>query len=170
MKTQKGATLVGSLVSITILATTLVSVLNLQTSIIRAKFFLQYDNTANLLVAEGLEIVRAIYANNGTVSDGKYRVDYNTTSLSLSSTCRDFVLGQNPGIGLNPSCHLYEPVGDEGYTVRISPEWTSKEFHRFVSITNSSTVPKVTSNVIVCNFRINACREYVATIELYKIN
>ena len=162
MKVRKGATLVGSLVAITILSTTLISVLELQASIIRAKFFLKDDNTANLLVAEGLEIVRAIYANGGTVSNGKYQVDYNSVDLTKVSTCTA------SGAGLNPSCHLDEPSGVQGY--KISNTNDNKIFHRFVEINNSNTIPKVTSNVIVCNFRINACRVYKATIELYKIN
>jgi Tfp pilus assembly protein PilV len=168
MKTKKGATLVGSLVAVTILATTLVSVLNLQVSIIRAKFFLQYDNTANLLVAEGLEIVRAIYANGGNIPTGnnKYKVDYNTTSLTEISSCLAAA-----GVGLNPSCHLDEPSGGEGY--KISNTRSNKIFHRFVEIDNpdpTTIPPKITSNVIVCNFRIGRCRDYKATIELYKIN
>jgi Tfp pilus assembly protein PilV len=161
MKTKKGATLVGSLVAVTILATTLVAVLNLQVSIIRAKFFLQYDNTANLLVAEGLEIVRAIYANEETLSNDKYEVDYNTTSLilTLPSTCS--------ALSVNNTCDLDTPTATSGYT--ISSTSGNKIFYRFVEITNVGvdTIPKVTSTVIVKNPKGGDSRVYRATIELY---
>ncbi len=168
MKTQKGATLVGSLVSITILATTLVSVLNLQTSIIRAKFFLQYDNTANLLVAEGLEIVRAIYATDGAVANGKYQVDYTTYIFNTTneSTCTDTSIGNSCDLDIN-STGAYE-LSTAGTGNRV--------FHRFVEITNVDptasppTIPKVTSTVVVRNPKGGALRVYKATIELYKID
>lgn len=182
MKTQKGATLVGSLVAITILSTTLVSVLNLQASIIRSKFFLQYDNTANLLVAEGLEIVRAIYSKDGTVPNGKYQVDYKTTALDSNKTsiCDDSPSNFN----LNVSCDMdlatpqqsYGNNNFNGYVIcQASGDCvssTKRIFYRFVTIEPSSTptVPKVTSTVVVENPKGGALRVYKATIELYKIN
>jgi Tfp pilus assembly protein PilV len=164
MKTKKGATLVGSLVAITILATTLISVLELQASIIRSKFFLQYDNTANLLVAEGLEIVRAIYANSGTVSNGNYQLDYNTVSLTPMSNplCTTTTINNN--------CDLDVPTGSSGYRISISSAAGNKVFYRFVEITSASTIPKVTSTVIVRNPKGGNLRVYKATTELYRIN
>lgn len=146
MKTKKGATLVGSLVAITILSITLVAALDLQASIIRAKFFLQYDNTANLLVSQGLEIVRAIYDKDGSVPNGQYFVGTNSTNLTSTSTCTDS--------NLNNTCN----IGSTGV------------FYRFVSITNSATIPKVTSTVVVKNPKGGSLRVYKATIELYSLN
>jgi len=165
MKTKKGATLVGSLLAITILATTLVAVLELQTSIIRSKFFLQYDNTANLLVAEGLEIVRAIYAKDGTVANEKYQVDYITNTLNNVSTCTD--------TSIDNSCDL--DINSTGAYV-LSATAGNRIFHRFVEITNVNTtaippsIPTVTSTVVVRNPKGGNLRVYQATIELYKIN
>jgi Tfp pilus assembly protein PilV len=166
MKNKKGATLIGSLIAITILATTLVSVLELQSSIIRSKFFLQYDNTANLLVAEGLEIVRAIYANNGTVPNGKYQVDYTTDTLNNVSTCTD--------TSINNSCDL--DINSTGAYELSTATPGNRIFHRFVEITNVNTtaippsIPKVTSTVVVRNPKGGNLRVYKATIELYKID
>ena len=152
MKTKKGATLVGSLVAITILSITLVAALDLQASIIRSKFFLQYDNTANLLVAQGLEIVRAI-DKNGSVPIGNYTyfVETNSTTLppTSNSTCTDS--------NLNNTCDL----GSTGV------------FYRFVTINNlnpTTDPPKVTSTVVVKNPKGGSERVYKATIKLYKIN
>lgn len=172
MKTQKGATLVGSLVAITILATTLVSVLNLQASIIRAKFFLQYDNTANLLVVEGLEIVRAVYNKNGTVANGKFYVDYKTTTLNAADV--DSASPDDQCNDLNPRNRCGLKIDTDGaYALE---QTGSKIFHRFVEISNvdttaiPSSIPKVTSTVVVENPKRGALRVYKATIELYKIN
>jgi Tfp pilus assembly protein PilV len=168
MKTQKGATLVGSLIAITILSTTLVAVLNLQASIIRSKFFLQYDNTANLLVAEGLEIVRAIYDIRtdsnfpNQASEVNYQVDYTTYILDNDneSTCTDTSIGNSCDMDIN-STGAYA-LSTAGTGNRI--------FHRFITITNSDTIPKVTSTVVVRNPKGGALRVYKATIELYKID
>jgi len=162
MKTQKGATLVGSLVAITILATTLVAVLNLQVSIIRSKFFLQYDNTANLLVVEGLEIVRAIYDTSTTLSDNTYQIDYDTSALTTSniSTCTDS--------SINNSCDI--DIISTGAYVLSTAATGNRIFHRFVTINNSSVIPKVTSTVVVRNPKGGNLRVYKATIELYTIN
>jgi hypothetical protein len=167
MKTKKGATLVGSLVAVTILATTLVSVLNLQVSIIRAKFFLQYDNTANLLVAEGLEIVRAIYANGGNIPTGnnKYEISYGINNINNESNCTES--------SVNETCDLDIPTGASGYRISTDTTNNGKIFHRFVTINNPdpiTTIPKVTSTVIVRNPKGGILRVYKATIELYRIN
>ena len=161
MKTKKGATLVGSLIAIAILTSTLVVTLNLQVKIMKSKFFLQYDNTANLLMAEGLEIVRSIYNTPGaTLPNGKYELDFNTTSLTAASNCTESVL--------NYSCDLGDPNYLRGY--RIIPTTTDRVFYRFVTISNSGTVPSVTSTVVVKNPRGGSLKVYKATIRLYKIN
>lgn len=160
MKTQKGATLVGSLLAITILATTFVSVLELQTSIIRSKFFLQYDNTANLLVSEGVEIIRSIHEQDVALSNGKYRVDHTTVNLNNANTnCID----NSPNTG----CALAINSTTGAYTLSSTG---NQIFHRFVTITNSNDTPKVTSTVVVRNPKGGSLRVYKATIELYKIN
>lgn len=167
MKTKKGATLVGSLVAVTILATTLVAVLNLQVSIIRAKFFLQYDNTANLLVSEGLEIVRAIYANGGNIPTGnnKYEISYGINNINNESNCTES--------SVNETCDLDIPTGASGYRISTDTTNNGKIFHRFVTINNPdpiTTIPKVTSTVVVRNPKGGSLRVYKATIELYRIN
>lgn len=184
MKTQKGATLVGSLVAITILATTLVSVLNLQTSIIRAKFFLQYDNTANLLVTEGLEIVRAIYAKDGAVANGTHHIDYTTSSLPTPPATNRCSVSTTNTLNNANQCDMdlatpqqsYGNNNFNGYVIcQASGDCvssTKRIFYRFVTIEPSSTptVPKVTSTVVVRNPKGGNLRVYKATIELYKIN
>jgi len=171
MKTQKGATLVGSLVAITILATTLVSVLELQTSIIRSKFFLQYDNTANLLLSEGLEIVRAIYAKDGTVANGTHHIDYTTSSLPTPSTSNRCSVNITTNT-LNNANQCALDISSGAYALST----TGQIFYRFVEITNVNTtaippsIPKVTSTVVVRNPKGGNLRVYKATIELYKIN
>jgi hypothetical protein len=168
MKTQKGATLVGSLVAITILATTLVSVLNLQTSIIRAKFFLQYDNTANLLVTEGLEIVRAIYAKDGAVANGTHHIDYTTSSLPTPpATNRCSVSTTNIFNNAN-QCDL--DINSTGAYTLSTASTGNRIFYRFITITDSDTTPLVTSTVIVRNPKGGDLRVYKATIKLYKID
>lgn len=161
MKTKKGATLVGTLIAIAILTSTLVVTLNLQVRIMRARFFLQYDNTANLLMAEGLEIVRAIYDTPGyTLPNGKYELDFNSVSLTDVSTCTES--------GLNSTCDLGDPNYLIGY--RRIPTTETRVFHRFVTVSNSGTVPSVTSTVVVKNPKGGALKVYKATIRLYKIN
>lgn len=168
MKTQKGATLVGSLVAITILATTLVSVLELQTSIIRSKFFLQYDNTANLLLSEGLEIVRAIYAKDGTVANGTHHIDYTTSSLPTPPATNRCSVSTTNTLNNANQCDL--DINSTGAYVLSTASAGNRIFHRFVTITNSTTIPKVTSTVVVRNPKGGNLRVYQATIELYKIN
>jgi hypothetical protein len=169
MKTQKGATLVGSLIAITILSTTLVAVLNLQASIIRSKFFLQYDNTANLLVAEGLEIVRAIYADTGTVVSGTHHIDHNTSSLLSSVTTNRCSVNSNTLNNAN-QCDLdiLNSGPSQGFYVLSTATPGNRIFHRFITI-DSNANPKVTSTVVVRNPKGGNLRVYKATIQLYKI-
>jgi Tfp pilus assembly protein PilV len=160
MQTKNGATLVGSLVAITILSITLVAVLNLQASIIRARFFLQHDNTANLLVAEGLEIVRAIHADDSakltTAGNKKYKLEFSTTTLTLPSTMTCTV------DNINSDCALNLEATPDGI------------FYRFVEINTTATIidgntnyiHKVTSTVIVKSPR-GSDKVYKATIKLY---
>jgi Tfp pilus assembly protein PilV len=169
MKTQKGATLVGSLVAITILATTLVAVLNLQASIIRAKFFLQYDNTANLLVAEGLEIVRAIYAKDGAVSNGTHHIDYNTQYLPTPPTS-DRCSFNDINYTLNNANQCDLDINSTGAYALSTAGTGNRIFHRFITITNSDKIPQVTSTVVVKNPKGGNLRVYKATIELYRID
>lgn len=163
MKTKKGATLVGALVAITILSTTFIVLLNLQVSIIRTKFFLQYDNTANLLATEGIEIVRAIYYKdqNTTLIEGKYYIDYNSKLLEEATPPLDECTNSN----VNNICAL--DTSTEGYYVLKN---TGKVFHRFITINSSNGIPKVTSTVVVKNPKGGNLRVYKVTAELYKIN
>ena len=159
MKTKKGATLLGSLFAITILSTTLVSALNLQASIIRAKFFLQYDNTANLLVAEGLEIVRFLHAASSInlTTDEVYAVDYKTSVLPTDiTTCSD--------VDANSTCALAIPAGASGY--ELTTATAPSIFYRFVNIAQGSN-PTVTSTVIVRNPQNGSTRTYKAVMKLY---
>lgn len=160
MKTKKGATLLGSLFAITILSTTLVSALNLQASIIRAKFFLQYDNTANLLVAEGLEIVRFLHAASSInlTTDEVYAVDYKTSVLlpTAITTCTDATA--------NFTCDLAIPNGASGY--ELTTATAPSIFYRFVNIAQGSN-PTVTSTVIVRNPKNGSTRTYRAVMKLY---
>ncbi len=144
------------------------SALNLQASISRSKFFLQYDNTANLLVAEGLEIVRFIHdktkntppnpPNLTNITPGVYQLDYNTIDLTTvyNSTCLT--------TGVNSTCDLELDVNGR---YQLSSNIGNKIFYRFVEINTSSTIPKVTSTVIVKNPRGGIEKKYQAIIQLY---
>jgi len=171
---RKGATLVGALVAISILLITFIPLLNLQVGIIKAKFDKQYDNTANLLMPEGLEIVRAIYQSNlndttpGAVwnaglADGKYVVDYKTNiqnGLSLTSTCSTTTW--------NNTCSLIQD-GNNGYILGTA----GTIFYRYITV-QSDTVNldriKVKSTVIVRNLNLNKTKIYSADMELFDIN
>jgi len=157
MNTKKGATLVGSLFAITILSTTLVSALNLQASIIRAKFFLQYDNTANLLVAEGLEIVRFLDAADSIdlPNDLVYAVDYETDALPTTQVDPATCVVDN-------TCGLAIPAVASGYKLTIAPSI----FYRFINIEQGPS-PTVTSTVIVRNPQNGSTRTYRAVMKLY---
>jgi hypothetical protein len=176
---KKGATLVGALVAISILLITFIPLLNLQVGIIKAKFDKQYDNTANLLMSEGLEIVRAIYQSNindtGTwnegLADGKYIVDYKTNisaglSASLSTTCDALTNPIAPT--LNNSCSLIQD-GNNGYILGAA----GTIFYRYITV-QSDTVNldriKVKSTVIVRNLNLNKTKIYSADMELFDIN
>lgn len=169
---RKGATLVGAIVAIFVLSITFVSLLNLQVGIIKAKYNKQYDNTANLLMTEGLEIIRAIYQSNindtGTwnegLAEGTYSVDYKTTNIkngvSLVSNCSTTTL--------NNSCSLIQNIG-EGYILG-----TGTIFYRYITIQPDSNTPpnriKVKSTVIVRNLNLNKTKIYSADMELFDIN
>ena len=159
MKTKKGATLVGSLFAITILSTTLVSALNLQASISKAKFFLQYDNTANLLVAEGLEIVRFLEDSAASpidlTQDQLYVVDYETDALPAPITDTTPCVADN-------TCGLAIPDGASGYKLTTA----QSIFYRFINIEQGPN-PTVTSTVIVRNPQNNSTRTYKAVMKLY---
>lgn len=189
MKTQKGATLVGSLIAITILSTAFVSLLNLQSSIIKTRFFLKNDNTANLLATEGIEIVRGIYNSTDTIlSNGTYQVDYTTSSLSNNNTSSCVIVTSRSttsnsvvGVGsqtfntssnisiVNPDqCDL--DISSIGAYTLSSASTGNRIFHRFIKISNSASIPKITSTVVVRNPRGGNLRSYTVTAELYKIN
>ncbi|MEY3471156.1 MAG: hypothetical protein RLZZ223_506 [Candidatus Parcubacteria bacterium] len=159
MKTYKGATLVGSLIAITILTITIVPLLNLQATIARARFFLQYDNTANLLSTEGIEIVRAIAEDDpNSLPLGTYFVDYKTKNIDSTSDC-------DTG-NLNQSCAL-SATNDIGYVKGDRND----VFYRFVKIEKpSSDRVQVTSTVVVKNPRSTQNRVYSTFTELFKLN
>jgi hypothetical protein len=180
---RKGATLVGALVAISILSITFIPLLNLQVGIIKAKYNKQYDNTANLLMTEGLEIIRAIYQSNlndttsGAVwnaglADGKYVVDYKTNisaglSASLSTTCDALTNPIAPT--LHNTCSLIQD-GNNGYILGAA----GTIFYRYITIQPDSNTPpnriKVKSTVIVRNLNLNKTKIYSADMELFDIN
>jgi hypothetical protein len=160
---KRGATLVGAIVATMILSISFIAILDLQAGIIKAQSNNQYDNTANLLMSEGLEIVRAIYQSNlndtGTwnkgLADGTYAVDYKTTNikngLTVTSTCNT---------GLNNSCSLVQnPV--EGYILG-----NGNLLYRYITVLNATDKITVTSTVIVNNPRLNT-KIYSANIEIF---
>jgi hypothetical protein len=161
MKNKKGATLVGSIVAVNILVITFITLLNLQASIIRAKFFLQNDNIANLLVAEGLEITRAIYEAKSSITSGTYQVDYETVNLNSSN------ISNCDSNTLNTSCDMDIPSNNNGY--KISNTNTNKNFYRFINVIVSEDITSVTSTVVVKNPR-GSNKVYMATTKFYKIN
>jgi Tfp pilus assembly protein PilV len=174
---RKGATLVGALVAISILLITFIPLLNLQVGIIKAKYNKQYDNTANLLMSEGLEIVRAIYQSNlndtttgakwnDGLADGNYVVDYKTSiknglSSTSTSTCSTTTW--------NNTCSLIQDANN-GYMLGTA----GTIFYRYITIQPDSNTPpnriKVTSTVIVKNLNLSTTKIYSADMELFDIN
>lgn len=161
MKFYKGVTLVGSLVAITILTISLVSIFNLQVSIIKGKDSLKNNNTANLLASEGIEIVRAIFIKKGSIlTVGTYQVDY--TSTDLSETSRSQCTDNSIGI----TCDLDLPTSSNGY--QLSNTNSNKIFYRFITIeVIGSSTKRVTSTVIVKNPRGGPSKVYKAYADLY---
>jgi len=162
MKFHKGVTLVGALLAITILTASFVSILSLQVNIIRSKSALQNNNTANLLASEGVEIVRAIFEEGGTLNNGKYEADYTSLNLSNTSQCNDALVNSN-------TCDLETPNSNDGY--KISNTASDKIFHRFIEISNANTnIIQVVSTVVVKNNRVGQLKVYKAYATLYTIN
>ena len=169
MKFHKGVTLVGSLVAITILTISLVSVFNLQVSIIRGKDYLKNNNTASLLASEGIEIVRAIFTENvkkdiqnnktpSLIPNGKYALDYNSSTLTSMSApeCTATIINNNCDLDSNG-----------GYKLSSNND-TLGIFYRFIvikSIGNSKN--RVTSTVIVRNPKGGPLKVYKAYADLY---
>lgn len=182
MKIYKGSTLVGALLAIFILSTTLVAILNLQVSIIQADFFRKYDNTANLLVSEGLELVRAVYANNAEdtssapwnegLQDGRYAIDYGTINVMngnqlLSTQSIGNACDTTTPPTISSSCALM----NTGTGYRINP--VGNTIYRYVDIsgsTSSSSEIQVKSVVMVRNPRLNTTRVYSADMTLFNVN
>lgn len=183
MKIYKGSTLVGALLAVFILSTTLVAILNLQVSIIQADFFRKYDNTANLLVSEGLELVRAVYANNSEdissapwnegIQDGRYVVDYSTmnvmngTQLLSTQSIGNACDATTSPATISSSCALMS----SGTGYRANPAGTT--IYRYVDISGSSSSSseiQVKSVVMVRNPRLNTTRVYSADMTLFNVN
>jgi hypothetical protein len=168
---KKGATLVGALVAISILLITFIPLLNLQVGIIKAKYNKQYDNTANLMVSEGLEVVRAIYQSNLNetatgaewntgLAPGKY-VGIYLTNIREGLTENDISTCNAENIAsptLDDSCAL-EKIG------------TTTLIYGYITInpTNSDRI-KVKSTVIVKNLNLSTTKIYSADMELFNIN
>ena len=163
---KRGATLVGAIVATMILSISFIALLDLQAGIIKAKYNSQYDNTANLLMSEGLEIVRAIYESNlndtGTwnagLLDGTYAVDSKTDikgGLSTTSNCNVSTL--------NNSCSLTQDSVN-GFTLNPS----GNILYRYITVLNATDKITVTSTVIVNNPRLNnKTKIYSANMELF---
>jgi hypothetical protein len=158
MTFHKGATLVGSLIAVTILITTFVSALNLQASIIKTKFFLKYDNTANLLATEGIEIVRSKYiTDKNSIIAGRYAMDYNSSN---GTTCNSTLVDN--------TCAL----DNTNYTLNSG----ANIFYRFIKINIDTEsidgitkqIVNVDSTVIVQNPR-GGSKQYKVTAKLYEL-
>lgn len=179
MKIYKGSTLVGALLAVFILSSTFVAVLNLQVGIIRANFFRQYDNTANLLVSEGLELVRAVYTNNAEdttatswnegIGNGRYAIDRNMniwngnelTTSSIGPACDSTTVPPTT----SSSCSLRN--NGSGYVRDIS----GNIFYRYIDISGSSSSSvQVKSVVMVRDARLNITRVYSADMTLFNVN
>lgn len=159
MKTYKGATLVGSLIAITILTITIVPLLNLQATIAKARFFLQYDNTANLLSTEGIEVIRGISLNNlNSLTSGTYAVDYKTSNIDSTN------ISNCSTSNLDRSCALDKNT-NSGY-IRVNS--SDAVFYRFVKIDTFNDRVKVSSTVVVKNPRSSQNRVYTTFTELFK--
>lgn len=180
MKKYKGSTLVGSLIAIAILSIALIPLLNLQIGIDQLKYDKKYDNTANLLMSEGLEIVRAMYDYNlktpglgrdwstNIITAGNYAVDYNSNIASgltnpLGATeCFD-------KDSVNNACDL-KINGSNGYQLNNGSE---SQIYRFITITPTPTANptqiRVKSTVIVKNTKSNTSQTYSAEMILYQM-
>lgn len=102
-----GFTLVETLVSLVILTSALIPIMNLSEGATRASAIIQDNLIASGLVQEGIEVVRAIRDTNwfntrafdSGLSDGVYQVEWNSTTL-LS-------IAGNPVLRLNNGQYTY---------------------------------------------------------------
>lgn len=164
---KRGATLVGAIVATMILSISFIALLDLQVGIIKAKYNSQYDNTANLLMSEGLEIVRAIYESNlndtGTwnagLADGIYRVDYKADIQAGLSNPAPIVSNFDPD-----SSYALTLQASGGYQLNSA----SNILYRYITVLNDTDKITVTSTVIVNNPRLNnKTKIYSANMELF---
>ncbi len=123
---QKGFTLVETLVSLVILTVALIPILNLSTSASRVNSNLQDNLVASGLAQEGIEVIHALRDTNWFsnqafdfgLSNGTYQVEWDSTTL-LS-------FGGNPVLNLNNGKYTYSGG-------------TPTKFNRTVTITKVNT-------------------------------
>jgi len=104
---QKGFTLIETLVSLVILSVVIVPILSLSNIVAGVNMSLQDNLVASGLAQEGVEIVHAIRDTNWfndrafdyDLSDGVYRVEWNSTTL--------LELNGNPALDLNDGLYTY---------------------------------------------------------------
>jgi len=132
---QKGFTLVETLVSLVILSVVIVPILSLSSIVAGVNISIQDNLVASGLAQEGVEVVRAIRDTNWFndrvfdygLSDGAYRVEWNSTTLL--------------GLNSNPALNL-----DNGLYAYLSG--TPSKFSRAITITKINTGElRVVSNV-----------------------
>lgn len=172
MKKYKGVSIVGTLVAISIMTIVFIPIFDLQASIIKSRFFLQYDATAVFLSSEGLEITKSIFSKGSGANDpnnwlnkfqqGRYSVSFdnnrrNLTAAGYATTCTINNLNNTCALSLDNGSYIDRPV-------QSGPQI----FYRFVDLKNSNTGKiNVTSTVVVVNARYNSKRVYQTFSELF---
>lgn len=169
MKTHKGLTLVGAIVSVSILGVSLAAFMNYQAFLIRANVQKKYATVGAFLASEGVEVARGIrdgnykeIRNTGSgnwndgITTGTYTFDANSvdlgTGFDTSSTCN---------VSVNASC---EVGGATQYELGAAP--VGATIYRYVSIPSSDLDTVEVESVVVIRDRGYEA-EYTATTTLY---
>ncbi len=116
---EAGFTLVEAMVALVILTTALGPILYLANSAVNSAYIIRDNMTAAGLAQEGVEVIRAIRDANwlnsrafdSGLSDGTYRVEWNSTSV--------MALSGNPALKINNGLYNYSTGTNSQYTRRI---------------------------------------------------
>ena len=116
---ERGFTLIETMVSLVILTIAIIPALSLSTSAVNIGYDIRDDLVAAGLAQEGIEVIRAIrdtnWFNNQPfdtgLTDGNYRVEWNSTSL--------LALSSNPPLKLTDGLYTYSSGTSTKFTRTI---------------------------------------------------
>jgi prepilin-type N-terminal cleavage/methylation domain-containing protein len=154
LNSEKGFTLVETLVALVILSVALIPILNLSTDSARISSNIQDNLIASGLAQEGIEVVRAIRDTNwfgnqtfdAGLANGSYRAEWNSTTL--------LDLSNNPPLLLNNGLYNYTTG-------------TPTKFTRIVTISKVNAGELKITSQITWNVRANNTKTITAEDHLF---